>query len=70
MIIPEGWRFYSADFSREDHPGRVTLVLAGQHRKVWTMLSDVDRDRFPLFVSGYGNTIEEALEAAKKEIIS
>lgn len=68
MKLPEGWRFYSADFSREDQVGRVTLVLSGQHRKVWEMLSEIDRDRFQLFVSGYGNTLEEAIEAAKKEI--
>jgi hypothetical protein len=69
ITVPSGWRFYGADFSREDSEGRVTLILDKDSQRVWNLLPEDERDKYPLFVSGYGKTLEEAVQAAVKNIV-
>lgn len=57
--IPDGWKFYGADFSLV--PGSVMLTRDTQW---WLILSDDEREKTDLYVYGRGKTIEEALDAA------
>jgi len=69
MNIEEGWRFYSADFSvhasgKDYVKGSVTLVRAPDERDEWHKMTDEDKEDDngpPLWVHGYGLTIEDAI---------
>jgi hypothetical protein len=65
MNIEFGWRFHSADFSRqaagEIVTGVVILVRAPEEKKKWHLMSEEMKDEIDLFVNGHGETIEEAI---------
>jgi hypothetical protein len=66
--VPQGWAFYSADFSLRAHEssrtGSVMLVRTGDDYRAWFRLPEEDRDRVPLYVSGAGPTVEDAITDA------
>ena len=74
MVIEDGWKFHSADFSVQSHlgdnnNGQVVLVRSPSERKRWHKMSDRlkdDLDGPPLFVTGVGVTLKEAIENANK----
>ncbi len=66
--IPEGWRLYLADFSghaagRFDL-GNVVLIRDPAGRTAWNALSEADKDKVPLYMTGKGRTVQEAIEHA------
>jgi hypothetical protein len=72
MDIPQGWSFYSADFSMlamgSGNSGSVTLIRDEEGRKKWHKLPDCIKDCAeecpPLYVYGTGATIEAAFVSA------
>lgn len=56
-----GWRLYSADFSIDGRKGSVTLIRDSEGHKWWDSLSDAEKEETDLFVTGFANTIEEAV---------
>jgi hypothetical protein len=65
MDIEVGWRFHSADFSRQASgeivTGGVMLVRAPEEKKKWHLMGEEMQDKIELFVNGHGETIEEAI---------
>jgi hypothetical protein len=70
--IPKGWVFSAADFSLKAagkrKMGNVTFVRDVEGRKKWLSLSEEDRDRVHLYVSGSGVDLESAIEDAVNRI--
>jgi hypothetical protein len=72
MKIEKGWRFYSADFSINANEGnmyygQVMFRRNSKNAKLWHLMSDELKDTGPpLFVSGKGITLEEAIKDANK----
>jgi hypothetical protein len=68
--IPEGWGFSSADFSLQasgvSEYGGVMLIRTGADRADWHFLIDEQREVIPLYVSGTGRTVAEAIASAAK----
>ena len=68
--IPEGWGFSSADFSLQasgvSEFGGVMLIRTGADRADWHALTDEQREVIPLYVSGTGRTVAEAIASAAK----
>ena len=68
--IPEGWGFSSADFSLQasgvSEFGGVMLIRTGADRADWRSLTDEQREVIPLYVSGTGRTVAEAIASAAK----
>jgi hypothetical protein len=72
MIIEEGWRFQSADFSvqasgKMEASGFVTLVRAPAEKARWHQMpeeSKEDESGPPLYAIGRGMTLEDAVKAA------
>jgi hypothetical protein len=68
VVVPEGWKMYSADFSMQasgrEITGSVTLIRDHDGRKEWHKLSDEDREQVALYAIGYGITVDEATEDA------
>ena len=68
--IPEGWGFSSADFSLQasgvSEFGGVMLIRTGADRADWHSLTDEQREVIPLYVSGTGRTVAEAIASAAK----
>ncbi|WP_250518634.1 hypothetical protein [Caballeronia sp. ATUFL_M1_KS5A] len=62
--IPDGWRFYTADFSGSRSPGSATLIRDDKGKAEWLALSDEEREATDLYVFGRGNTFREAIDAA------
>lgn len=62
--IPAGWRLYAADFSVSGSPGHVTLIRDDQGKAWWHGLTDEEREKIDLFITGRGKTIREAIDAA------
>jgi len=73
MQIPEGWRFYTADFSciarGRNIPGTVRLVRSPEQAAIWFRLPEIAQERTALYASGTGNSFEEALLQACGEAI-
>lgn len=71
-ILPEGWVLYSADFSLAAKgwgaPGSVTLTRDMKGTSTWLKLPTNLQAETPLFVSGRGATLAEALRDAIKRI--
>ena len=69
--VAEGWCFYSADFSMNaSNPanwGTVMLTRDDAGRKWWHALSDEEREKIDLFVSGRGTTFDAAMKAANEK---
>ncbi len=67
----DGWLFYSADFSMNaSNPanwGTVMLTRDDAGRKWWHALSDEEREKIDLFVSGRGTTFAAAMQAANQK---
>lgn len=63
-VIPKGWYFYTADFSVENRPGRITLKRDAEGAKWWHSLTDADQEITDLFLGGSGNTVDEAIADA------
>lgn len=66
--IPEGWRFYTSDFSVDGSPGSVTLKRNRAGEKWWLGLTDEQRETTSLYQFGRGMTIEKAIDAAAADI--
>lgn len=66
--IPQGWRFYSADFSIEDSAGYILLCRDKAGTKWWHSLDETGKANIDLYVSGYGKTVNEAINNAIKYI--
>lgn len=66
--MPEGWAFYSADFSSNAadafKPGSVLLTRTGRNRAAWLAMSEEDKEVNALYASGRGFTLDEAVRAA------
>lgn len=66
--MPEGWAFYSADFSSNAadafKPGSVLLTRTGRNRAAWLAMSEKDQEVNALYASGRGFTLDEAVRAA------
>lgn len=66
--MPEGWAFYSADFSSNAadafKPGSVLLTRTGRNRAAWLAMSEEDQGVNALYASGRGFTLDEAVRAA------
>lgn len=64
----KGWRLFSADFSlNANHAfrnGSVTLVRDPDQRKAWNRLPPHVSFETPLYVSGFGTTLESAIKMA------
>ena len=75
MDIEEGWRFSTADFSLQasgkERMGMVLLIREPSQKKVWNLLpqSILEDDEIcpPLYVSGLGETLEEAVKDANEK---
>ena len=69
--IPEGWGFSTADFSLQANGisefGGVMLVRTGADRAYWHFLDDEQKEDVPLYVSGIGRTVAEAIANAAKD---
>ena len=71
--IPDGWVFLSADFSmqangRSEYGG--AMLMRNKHsRHKWHTLSDEDKEKVPLYASGSGKTLQEAIAAASLKAI-
>ena len=65
--MPEGWAFYSADFSSNAadafKPGSVLLTRTGRNRAAWLAMSEEDKEVNALYASGRGFTLDEAVRA-------
>lgn len=66
--MPEGWAFYSADFSLNAadafKTGSVLLTRTGRNRAAWLAMSEEDQEVNALYASGRGFTLDEAVRAA------
>jgi hypothetical protein len=62
--IPSGWRFYIADFSIVDRKGSAMLSRDEKGTKSWHKLDDAGKENTPLFLTGYGATVNEAIDDA------
>lgn len=71
--IVKGWRFMSADFSiqasgRDTAPGNVSLVRSPEEKTRWHDMPEElkfgDDNGPPLYVVGYGMTLEQAITDA------
>ena len=71
--MAEGWCFYSADFSMNaSNPanwGTVMLTRDDAGRKWWHALSDEEREKIDLFVSGRGTTFDAAMKSANEKAV-
>ncbi|MBA9854445.1 hypothetical protein DEE91_00830 [Ralstonia pickettii] len=71
--VAEGWCFYSADFSMNaSNPanwGTVMLTRDDAGRKWWHALSDEEREKIDLFVSGRGTTFDAAMKSANEKAV-
>ena len=72
---PNGWSFYSADFSLQAHDkskyGGVMFIRDTEQRKLWHSLPDEIKeadDYPPLYVRGTGSTIDKAIQDAITKI--
>ena len=75
-LIPEGWRFYTADFSMQAtgkrNCGSVMLIRDEKGVAEWHKLpADLKEsdDGPPLYLSGTGKTLQEAIEEASARAI-
>lgn len=67
--VPEGWVFYTADFSMQARKGpkfggHILLTRSPEQMELWYNLPDEVResdDCPPMFISGEGYTLEEAI---------
>ena len=69
--IPFGWRFYTADFSVEGENGRAMLTREthGERGKTWWhSLDEAGRENTALYITGFGETVNEAISDAIKYI--
>lgn len=68
MNIETGWRLNSADFSIQatghDCNGWVQLVRDPESKKLWHKLPEHLQDDVPLYVTGNGKTLEDAIISA------
>ncbi len=70
ISIAEGWRFFTADFSREGQKGIVMLTRDAQGTRWWHSLSEAEQETTELWATGYGQTIAEAVVDANAKIVS
>jgi hypothetical protein len=68
-LIPTDWRFNSADFSIPDQPGSVLLTRTPEQTTIWHKLLNesglpVDEFDIPLYISGQGETLDDAIRDA------
>ena len=75
-LIPEGWRFYTADFSMQAtgkrNCGSVMLIRDEKGVAEWHKLPDdlkESDDGPPLYLSGTGKTLQEAIKEASARAI-
>jgi hypothetical protein len=75
-LIPEGWRFYTADFSMQAtgkrNCGSVMLIRDEKGVAEWHKLPDdlkESDDGPPLYLSGTGKTLQEAIKKASARAI-
>jgi len=70
-FIPRGWVFYSADFSLlvSGHGlGSVMIRRDKEGTECWHSLSDAEKERVQLYVTGVGRSVGEALQNAVEQI--
>lgn len=69
LCIPQGWKFYAADFSRhyETGIGSAVLILSSHRQTAWHRLPEEEREKTKLHVSGHGATIRLAIEDAVRK---
>lgn len=67
LLVPNGWRFYSADLSIE---GRASVMLTrdAEGTRWWHRLHEVEQQQIDLFISGAGATLEEAIADASNKV--
>lgn len=68
-IVPNGWKFLSADFSlmasgRPNAQGTVMFVRDDEERKAWHALPDELKESSALYVHGVGVTLNAAFRDA------
>lgn len=73
--LPDGWVFCTADFSLQaagkSKTGSVLLIRDHDGRAAWHKLSEEDQEIVPLYMSGVGNTVQEAIaDAAKRALLA
>ena len=68
--IPKGWRFYTADFSVIGRKGRVMLTRDEAGAKWWHSLDAAAQYNISLYLTGFGNTVNEAIDDAIRFIAS
>jgi len=64
MMEPEGWVFFSADFSCV--PGNVMLKRDKANTERWHKLSDEEKESAQLYAKARGKTLVEAINRACK----
>jgi len=61
----KGWTLYEADFKRQaagtSKTGTVLLTRNAEQARAYYTLSPMQQESYPLFVSGQGHTLPEAL---------
>lgn len=66
--VPDGWRFFTADFSLQaagkSETGSVMLIRDHAGKARWHAFSDEVQELVPLYVSGNGRTVDEAISDA------
>jgi len=69
--IPSGWEFNTADFSvvaaGNGETGSVLLIRCKEQKELWhELVHDIEDDNLwpPLYVQGFGRTLEEAIKDA------
>jgi len=67
-MIPFGWEFDTADFSVRGKDGRVMLRRDKRGQEWWFGLSEEDREKTDLYISGSGNNLKEAIKMAISKI--
>jgi len=69
-IQPQGWVFHTADFSSVangmEPKGNVILVREKEQYDLWHKLPNDMMERIPVFVTGYGTNLQEAMDHAFK----
>jgi len=63
-MIPSGWEFDTADFSIRGKNGHVMLRRNKKGQEWWFSLSEEDREKTDLYISGSGQNLKEAITVA------
>lgn len=70
FMIPPTWEFDTADFSVRGRNGHILLRRNKRGQEWWHGLSEEEREKNDLFISGSGMNLKEAISDAVKKINS